>query len=536
MRAAAGGVRAVRRIGPRLAALRGARGGVLAVAAGAALTLAQPPLGIWPALFLGWPAALWLIEGAESGRRAAGRGWLFGAGFFLTGLYWVGEAFLAEGGRVWWYLPLMPVAVLALAAFLAIFWAAAFWAAWRWGRPGWGRAAALGLAIGLAELLRGSILTGFPWALQAYAWIDTPVFQSASLIGSYALTAFTAAAAAALGLLAGRGPGARAAPLAAAALLGAAWVWGAQRLDAAPEGAEAGRAVIRLVQPNVPQSEKWRPGNARPIFDNLLALTAAPAAGAPPALVVWPEVAVTFPFDVEPEAMRRAAEAAPPGAALALGAVRYAGPRGGLFAAFGVDGRPYNSLQFYGPDGEPLGVYDKRHLTPFGEYVPYADALGRIGVRALAQSFGGFGVGENRGPYALPGLPPAAVAICYEIIFPHEVAGLAEGAGWILQVTNDAWFGDSAGPWQHLAQARARAVEQGLPVARAANTGVSAMIDAHGRARASLGLDRRGVLDAPLPPPAPTTLYARLGLAAEMGCLTLLAMAVLIARRQKRVE
>lgn len=495
----------MRRLSDPVAALRGWRRAGVALLAGAALTLAQPPFSLWPALIVGWPLLLWLIDGAETPRRAALVGWLAGLGFFLTGLYWIGEAFLVEASKVWWYAPVMPFAVFALSALLAAFWAGAFWAARRLRAQGWRRAVALALAITVAEVARGSVLTGFPWAAQAHAWVETPVMQVAALVGAYALSALTVLAAA----LAGAG-GWRA-PLAAALGLALGWGWGAARLAQAPLDADG--PVIRLVQPNVGQRDKWADENARPIFEGLLALTAAPAA-APPALVVWPEVAVTFLFDESPQAQAMAAAALPPGAALAVGAVRRAD-----------NGRLHNSLLFQGPGAAPLGAYDKRHLAPFGEYVPYASILGALGVGTLGDGLSGFAPGETSGPFALPGLPPVAPLICYEIVFPGEVAAAARGADWMLQVTNDAWFGDSGGPRQHLAQARVRAIEQGLPVARAANTGVSAMIDPYGRIRASLALGGRGALDSPLPAPAPRTAFSRIG---DAGALALLASAALI--------
>jgi apolipoprotein N-acyltransferase len=493
----------------RIAALSGRAQGALALAAGGALTLAQPPYGVWPLLFAAWPALLMLIEAAPRPARAARLGWLAGFGFFLTGLYWIGSAFLIEASKVWWYAPVMPLAVGLLAAVLAGFWAAAFWAARRFWPAGWPRAVALALAFGLAEMARGSVLTGFPWALQSHVWVDTPVMQAASLIGAHALGALTVAAAAAPAAAGRAGAGV------AAAAVAAAWLWGADRLASAPSDPGDG-PVIRLVQPNVPQGDKWSAERTRIIFSNLLDLTAAPAAETP-ALVVWPEVAVTFLYQDSPEAQAMAAAALPPGAALAVGSVRRDDA-----------GRLYNSLLFYGPDGAEVAAYDKAHLTPFGEYVPYVWLLGALGIGTLGDGLSGFTPGTPSGPVALPGLPPAAPLICYEIVFPAGVAAAVQGARWILQATNDAWFGDSGGPRQHLAKARIRAIEQGLPVARAANTGVSAMIDPYGRVMASLPLGARGALDSRLPPPAPETLFSTLGPNTPLALLAFVGAAILL--------
>jgi apolipoprotein N-acyltransferase len=504
------------RFADRIAALgRGRRHG-LAAACGVALTLAQPPIGLWPLLFVAWPVLLLLIDAAPTPGRAAWIGWTAGASFFLTGLYWIGSAFLIEASKVWWYAPLMPVAVAALAFSLALFWAAAFWAARRIGAAGWRRLAALALAMGVAELARGSVLTGFPWALQSHAWVDTPVIQAVSLIGAHALAMLTVGVAAA--------PAAGRAGFAlAAALVAAFWGWGAMRLAGAP--ASAGGPMVRLVQPNVAQGDKWTPERTREIFANLLDLTGRPSS-TPPALVVWPEVAVTFLYQESPEAQALAAEALPPGAALAVGSVRR-----------DAEGRLYNSLMFYGPDGAEAAVYDKRHLTPFGEYVPYAWVLGALGVGTLGDGLSGFTPGATPGPVALPGLPPAAPLICYEIVFPAEVAAAVDGADWMLQVTNDAWFGDSGGPRQHLAKARIRAIEHGLPVARAANTGISAMIDGYGRILDRLPLGVRGVVDSPLPARTPPTLFSRLGPHVPFAfCASLLAASLLWRARRGRVS
>jgi apolipoprotein N-acyltransferase len=271
---------------------------------------------------------------------------------------------------------------------------------------------------------------------------------------------------------------------------------------------------VRLVQPNTRQVDKWAPENRGPIFEGLLDLTRRPADG-PIALTVWPEVAVTFLFDESPEAIARAVAAAGD-AALAVGAVRR-----------DADGRLRNSLLLYDAEGAPLWVYDKRRLAPFGEYVPYSWVLARIGLGTLGDGLSGFVPGAAPALFEAPGLPPAAPLICYEAIFPRAVGRAAEGAGFLLQVTNDAWFGDSSGPWQHLAQARARAVEQGLPLARAANTGISAMIDAYGRIVAALPLDARGSLDSPLPPPAPPTVLRAAGDWPALALWAIAAAAVL---------
>lgn len=507
------------RMQSRIEALRGWPRVGAAALCGVALTLAQPPLGLWPLLFVAWPVLLWMIAAAADGPAAFRLGWWTGAAFFVTGLYWVGHAFLVEGGKVWWYLPVMPVAVALLAGGLALFWGVGFWFAHRLGARGWRAAVALAAAMLVVEIARGTVLTGFPWAMQSHVWVGTPVMQAASLVGATALSGLTVLAAA---LPAGRSLGSAGF---AAALVAGGWAFGSWRLGepVAPPG-----PVIRLVQPDVGQFDKWAPENLVPIFNNLVELTGRPAATAP-ALTVWPEVAVTFQFDTSPEAIAIATAAKRGQGVLAVGSVRSepARPRA----------RYFNSLLFYDHTGARLGVYDKRTLTPFGEYVPYAWLLGRLGIGTLGDGLSGFTSGSEPGPFALPGLPPAAVLICYELIFPGLTRRTTASAEWIIQVTNDSWFGDSAGPRQHLAQARIRAIETGLPVARAANTGISAMIDPYGRILASLGLGQRGALDAPLPARLPSPLYARLGDGPISGMLLLVAAATLrIGRRREGIE
>jgi apolipoprotein N-acyltransferase len=365
----------------RMPSLSGRRRAALSALCGAGLTLAQAPVGFWPVLFLAWPVLAALIARAPGLRAATACGFWAGLGFFSTGLYWVGEAFLVEAARHWWYAPLMPAAVLALAAVCAAFWAGGFaLARWLW-RDGWRGAVALALAMTAAELARGAALTGFPWALQAYAWIDAPVFQTASFLGADALSGLTVFVASLPAFAARRAPWPA---LGALTCVAVAWVYGAARLEGAPAPAPDA-PVIRLVQPNTAQVDKWAPENRGPIFERLLRLTAAPAERAP-TLVVWPEVAVTFLFDESPEAQARAARAAGD-AALALGAIRRDGA--GAFR---------NSLLLYGPAGEALAVYDKIRLTPFGEYLPYKWVLSRIGLGVLGEGFSNLSPGDASGP------------------------------------------------------------------------------------------------------------------------------------------
>lgn len=477
----------------------------LAALAGAALTAAQPPVFAWPLIFLAVPGLAWLLSRAPSGRAAFAVGWAAGGAYFLTGLYWVVEAFLVDIARHGW---MAPFAVSGLAAGLGLFWAVAFRLAWGLAPRGWPLALALAAAWTLADYARAYVLTGFPWALTAYAWADTPVSQAAALFGPHVLGLLTLALAAlpaAPWLGEARPPRPRALSLAALALAAAAvfaaWDRGAARLaqPAPPEG-----PVIRLVQPNAGQREKWRPEMIPVFFERLRDLSAPGPGEAAPALVIWPETAIPWLLEREPEVRRLIAESAG-GASVLLGARRLVRDE--------TPGRPWrNAMTVLGPDGEILGSYDKRHLVPFGEYVPLHGAARALGLGPMVGESGGFGRGTGPARLSVPGLPDLVPRICYETIFPHAMPEAApDRPRWIAQVTNDAWFGATAGPWQHFHQARMRAIEQGLPVARAANTGISAIIDARGRVVASLGLLEAGAVQAPLPGALPPTPYARLG-------------------------
>ena len=346
-----------------------------------------------------------------------------------------------------------------------------------------------------AEFVRGHLFTGFPWGLVAYAWVETPVIQTASLFGSNMLGLLTLVAALLPGLGSWRSAGM------AAALVAAGWGFGAWRL-AQPVPVRAEPLVVRLVQPNAVQSLKWQPGMEQMFYDRHLALTGAPAARRPD-VTIWSETAVPFLLDRSPELLAESAAAAAPGR-LVLGIRRVEDAPDGA--------RWYNSLAVLNGDGTTAAVYDKHHLVPFGEYIPAAGLVARAGLPSLETlTQGGFSAGDGPRLVQVPGLPAFLPLICYEAIFPDELSAPEGRAEWLVQVTNDAWFGEASGPYQHLAQARVRAVEQGLPLARAANTGISAMVDPYGRVVGSVPLNRSGYLDAVLPGALPPTGYVRFG-------------------------
>ena len=482
--------------------------GRLAAAAGCGVLAAagQAPLGLWPVALVGLAGLLALLAAAPGWRAAAWFGWLGGAGHFAAALFWIVEPFLVDPARHGW---MAPFALLGMGLGLALFWAAAAALGHVLARGPAGRAVASAVALAAVELARGHVLTGFPWAQPGHVWLETPVAQLAAVTGASGLTALTLLAAALPAAAVARGlwPGMLAG--AAGLALGMGAVWGAARL-AVPAPVAERPVMLRLVQPNAPQHLKWRRDLVRVFFERQLDLTAAPAA-TPPDLIVWSETAIPWLLEEAGPALRLIAEAAG-GAPVALGVQRLEG------------GRFLNALAVL-EGGVPVAVYDKHHLVPFGEYVPFADLLASVPLPGLAgQALAGYSPGPGPALLDLGALGRVRPLICYEAIFP-AYPGAPERPDWVLQVTNDAWFGRAAGPQQHLAQARLRAIEQGLPVARAANTGISAVIDPLGRPVAMLGLGRAGVVDAALPGALQPTVFARTG-EVPLALLLLVALAV----------
>jgi apolipoprotein N-acyltransferase len=479
-------------------ALRGWRADLAATLAGIVAALTLPPLYVTPALLAGIPALLCLIRGASSPLVAARRGWWFGFGLYLVGLYWITEAILIEAAQFWWFVPL---AVPGLSAILALFLAAAAAAAW-FARPGWRMAATLAGAWVLSDLARQFVGTGFPWNPLGSVWefpgrFGDIMIQVASLVGVHGMTLATV-------LLAATPLLSRAWRLGAVAVL-ALWAgFGIVRLaEPMPPGSDL---TVLLIQGNVAQGQKWDRALMVSIFQHYLALTrqAVAEAGNHPAVVVWPETASPALLQSDPEA-RAAVEDAAGGVPGLIGSVR-----------FDTNDRPRNSLFALGAGGAIEAIYDKWHLVPFGEYQP--DWV-PIGIQVVPG--GGFARGPGPTTLTVPGLPPVGALICYEAIFSHQVVDETHRPAWIINVTNDAWFGNSAGPRQHLAAARLRAVEEGLPLLRAANTGITAAFDAKGHELSRLDMDTSGVLPVHLPPPLMLPLYARIGLLLPGGVAVL---------------
>jgi apolipoprotein N-acyltransferase len=503
---------------------------IIAALAGALSVLAMAPFFLWPIMFVTFPAVIWALDatclrdddvsalGSFRKRvlRSAAVGWGFGFGYFFAGIYWIGYAFYVDAHR---YAALMPPAVAGLAAVLGLFHAAAGALAGALWRRGYARIAAFVLAFFCAEAARGYLFTGFPWNLfgEAVAATDAHM-QMAAYIGVYGLTLaalciFSAPAAAIAAEKARFGrlwP-----PLFCGVLaLAGSYAFGVQRLGQSLGEVEGVR--VRIVQPNIPQAEKWKPENRNWIFDRALQLSRSGLSGEDISAfthVIWPEssVPVLFAFNdglFSPEVRDRLAALIPPSTSLIVGAERAEGvrtPEG----RYSFD-RVFNSLFVLGEGAVLKSIYDKNHLVPFGEYIPLQSVINMTWFRVFSHRLDGFNAGERQATLIqTPRAPSFLPLICYEIIFPGRVQNEKERPLWLINVTNDAWFGSSTGPYQHLHQARIRAVEEGLPVLRAANTGVSAVIDPFGRLLAQLDLDKAGALDHGLPRALPMTLYAK---------------------------
>ena len=499
-----------------------------AFAAGALSVLSMAPFFLWPILSFTLPVLVWLMDRASAqpttsswrqALTAAVPGWWFGFGYFMFGLFWIGEAFLVESERFLWALPF---AVTLLPAGLALFFGAATSIAGLMARPGIERVLALAMTLSIAEWLRGHILTGFPWNTIGYALtMPLALMQSSGLIGIYGLTLVAVLVFAAPGVLLARGQAALASVIAVAPLAAMA-AFGAVRLASLDDASVPG-VRLRIVQPSIAQREKWRPENQRQIFFDHIRLSkqlpdgiADDVAGV--THVIWPEAAMPFRPLQSPEALAAIGEMLPAGKFLISGGLRTVEPAPGEIEA-------RNSLMVFGSGGVVEGIYDKIHLVPFGEYLPFQTVLEKIGLEQLARQRGGFGIGRRpRATMKIAGLPPVGPLICYEAIFPATlVHGNGQRPGVFVNVTNDGWFGNTTGPRQHLHQARVRAVEEGVPLVRAANNGISGVIAPSGRMTAFLALNEKGSVDADLPRALAPPLYARLGDWIFLGLMSLVA-------------
>lgn len=506
-----------------LAGVSGWRRWLIAFGLGVFAIAAQPPVHFLPALFVAFPGLVWLLDGADSRKSAFGVGWMFGAGYFAAGLYWVSNALLVDAARFAW---LIPFAVLGLSFGLGLFTGLAALVARALWSSGLGRAFVLAASWTFFEWVRGTVLTGFPWNPVGNVWVVVlPVLQSASWWGVYGLSAITVFAAAALAVVDSPVRRERLWGLSGIGVICLIAAAGAMRTSDAPSQTVPG-ITLRIVQPNIAQKDKWLPARRAQNYARHLQLSRENGGGEA-THVIWPETAA--PFSVTTDTTRRnlMRTAVPPGGFLITGAIRLE-RRGGRVT------RIWNSLVAVDDKAGIAGVYDKHHLVPFGEYMPFRNLLPLEKITAGSLDFS---AGSGLKTMRLAGLPAFSPLICYEVIFPGRAVNTEDRPAWILNVTNDAWFGISAGPHQHFASARMRAVEEGLPLVRAANTGISGVVDPYGRIIAQIGLDRSGSLNSGLPKPAETrTVYSRFGNVIPGFLLILMVVGGLFYRHRQPAE
>lgn len=546
---------------------------VLLVAAGALSALAMPPFGFFPILFLTLPILFWCLEASTiSGGlftrlfgNAFWAGWMFGFGYFLAGLYWIGSAMLVEADAFAWALPL---AIIGLPAFLATFWGlAASITRMLW--PGGVLNLISFVAIfSLTEWVRGHVLTGFPWNSIGYALTSEIHFaQTASLIGIYGLgfiILFCATAPALIWLdrqdtrSDSRGPIIWPTILGLLVLAGS-FGFGVARLSNTPVFLRDDMH-IRIVQPNIPQKEKWLPENRQAVFDKLITLsdrkTTPDSNGmAEVTHLIWPESTIPFILAEDPAALSSIATLLPLGSTLLVGAAR------ANYADAGAAdyGDVYNAILALNDRGEIIQSYDKKHLTPFGEYLPLQSFLDAIGFESLTRKKGGFTKGTAQRRFKIPNTPAFLPLICYEVIFSGEIRNTAQnrlvslfagfvqladdtgGAGdkndieWILNLTNDSWFDGTIGLAQHAHHARMRAIEEGLPLVRVANTGVSFIADPLGRLTFRSDEGVAVVFDGQIHHALPQPFYARIAdwpfLILALLCIIVSMIGLIVQRR-----
>ncbi|EJN05236.1 apolipoprotein N-acyltransferase [Phyllobacterium sp. YR531] len=489
----------IRRLIDRIVLLSGWRRSGLAFLMGALASFALPPYDFFAVAFIAFPVLVWLLDGAVDNaggspvRRllpAAYVGWWFGFGYFVFGLWWIGNALLVDAANFAWAIPL---AIFGLPAFLAFFYAVAAALARLIWSEGIGRIFALGFGFGVAEWLRSFIMTGFPWNAIGYAAMPVPVMmQSSVIVGLLAMNVLAVVVFAMPALYSARQNRIAGAAVVIALII-AHVGFGVIRLSTAEIKFDGPH--IRIVQPSISQELKWDAEARRGILDKYLAMTAEkPEDGKLKAqIIIWPETAVPYILTKTPEALKAIADALADGQTLLTGAIRMEEPGGADEPLY------YNTIYAIDSAGQITGAADKVHLVPFGEYVPLESILRKMGISEVVELPGGFSAASMRRSLEVVSGFSVLPLICYEAIFPGEMSYQGAAADAIVNVTNDAWYGDTPGPYQHFRQAQLRAVEQGLPMVRAANNGLSAVIDPYGRIIDALALDAVGVIDAQLP-------------------------------------
>ncbi len=492
----------------------------LCLVLGALCALAMPPAYAVPVLFVAFPLLVRLLDKSLTTKQVFFKTFLFHYGFHVFGLYWVAAALFVDIQNNWWAIPFavgsLPALMALYPALTAIFWHRLSWR----GLP---RLLLLGILFTLAEWVRGVAFTGFPWNLWGYTWTGfLPALQSVSLFGIYGLTLLTVLLAMIPALL--TRPYKQKSAAVFATILIACFValiaWGQGRLMYVPQYGSF-PYTVRVVQPNIKQESKWDEAKRDAIRHTLWSLTLTPTK-APPHIVIWPETALSLASTAELRELQQSARDY---------LWSYAVLAAGVFdVEAGPDNAPrfFNRIGFYDSSGERIAKFDKAHLVPFGEFLPFQDLWP---VRPVAFKAGSMTAGGGVQTVTQDVFPPVSPLICYEVLFPGKVVDRKNRPQWILNVTNDAWYGRTSGPYQHLEISRTRAVEEGLPLVRSANTGISAVIDPMGRIVEKLPLETQGVIDRPLPPALKPTPFARFGNTIFFGMLAAAGLLAFVLQR-----
>ena len=513
-----------------LLSLRGMRLWAACFLAGSVTAAGFAPLGFFPVFWLGYPVLVLLLAHARGYRAAFVIGWLFSFGQMVFGLYWIAATMFVDIRAFWWGVPLAVAGLPALFAFYYGF--AALIAVGLLRRFSLGASQAGCVIVALcwfaAEVARGTCFTGFPWNLSGHVWAHVlPVLQVTSVIGIYGLSLLTVLAACLPAALyvaksAGRGAGIMIALFACLA------IGGVVRLNQAPQASPVvGSATptrIRILQPNTDQAHKWAQNSRESNFAQMIDDSTKPG-DKPVDIIVWPETASTFYLMEDVEHRREITSRLMPGSVLLTGLIRRAEDDAGFL-------HYYNSMVALQPSGRVAAVYDKAHLVPFGEYIPLRHY---IALRTLAALGVDFGAGPGPRSLHIDALPSFSPLICYEAIFPHEVTDPSDRPAFLVNITNDGWYGRTAGPYQHFANVRLRAIEEGLPLVRSANTGISGAVDAYGRILGQLALGQSGIIDIDLPPPLVPTFYAQHGALGVVLIYIISVLGVVVAIWRRRM-
>lgn len=447
---------------------------------------ALPPLHLFPLLFVSISLLLFLIQKSATPKQAFLRGYCFGFAFFAFGLLWIGNAVLIDRTFL---MMLYPIIFIACGAFFGLFAAIPAWLSFRFQKPVSVYLSFCALSV-VFEWIRSFFLTGFPWNLWGSVFaFQTALLQFAAYGGTYLLSllALLICGAPFLWLARPDKKSAAAAGAVSVVLLGFMFAAGLLRLNSEKHAPSS--TIVRFVQPSIPQTLKWNAASLEQNLDAYIALSKQkPLRGV--SAVLWGETASPFPLDMDEAHNYKARQAVPENGYLITGQIRYRFQDGRTQAS--------NSVMVFDDRGSPVAYYDKAHLVPFGEYVPLRRWLPNW-LRPLANTVGTFAAGSGPQKISLSGLPDFGAAICYEAIFPHRIINQKDRPQWIINPTNDGWYGVSFGPYQHFTAARLRAVEEGVTVARIANNGISALISPYGTVLGKLNLNETGALDIPLP-------------------------------------